>query len=79
MTVSITWTDFFNNYVRPSLNDTTTSIVDSNRANLLTLFVISDLQGKGLDDITSTVSSGAITAIEADVIDAWNLIGFGWC
>ncbi|ULP71463.1 hypothetical protein [Nodularia sphaerocarpa] len=77
MTVSITWNDFFNNYVRPSLNDTTTSIVDSNRANLLTLFVISDLQGKGLDDITSTVSGGAITAIEADVIDAWNLIGFG--
>ncbi|TRT88121.1 MAG: hypothetical protein EWV82_03195 [Microcystis aeruginosa Ma_AC_P_19900807_S299] len=77
MPVSITWTNFFNNYVRPALNDTTTSIVDSNRANLLTLFVVSDLQSKGLTDITSTVSSGAITSLDANVIDAWNLIGFG--
>lgn len=77
MPVSITWTNFFNNYLRPALNDTTTSIVDSNRANLLTLFVVSDLQAKGLTDITSTVSSGAITSLDADVIDAWNLIGFG--
>jgi hypothetical protein len=77
MPVSITWTNFFNNYLRPALNDTTTSIVDSNRANLLTLFVLSDLQAKGLTDITSTVSSGAITSLNADVIDAWNLIGFG--
>ena len=77
MPVSITWTNFFNNYLRPALNDTTTSIVDSSRANLLTLFVLSDLQSKGLTDITSTVSSGAITSLDADVIDAWNLIGFG--
>lgn len=77
MPVSITWTNFFNNYLRPALNDTTTSIVDSNRANLLTLFVVSDLQAKGLTDITSTVSSGAITSLDANVIDAWNLIGFG--
>ena len=77
MPVSITWTNFFNNYLRPALNDTTTSIVDSNRANLLTLFVVSDLQSKGLTDITSTVSSGAITSLDANVIDAWNLIGFG--
>ncbi|MFM2063930.1 MAG: hypothetical protein RLZZ507_3601 [Cyanobacteriota bacterium] len=77
MPVSISWNDFFNNYLRPALNDTTTSIVDSNRANLLTLSVISDLQAKGLTDITSTVSSGAITSLEADFIDAWNLIGFG--
>lgn len=77
MPVSITWTNFFNNYLRPALNDTTTSIVDSSRANLLTLFVVSDLQAKGLTDITSTVSSGAITSLDADVIDAWNLIGFG--
>lgn len=77
MPVSISWNDFFNNYLRPSLNDTTTSLVDSNRANLLTLSVISDLQAKGLTDITSTVSSGAITSLEADFIDAWNLIGFG--
>lgn len=77
MSVSITWTNFFNNYLRPALNDTTTSIVDSNRANLLTLFVVSDLQSKGLTDITSTVSSGAITSLDANVIDAWNLIGFG--
>jgi hypothetical protein len=77
MPVSITWTNFFNNYLRPALNDTTTSIIDSNRANLLTLFVVSDLQSKGLTDITSTVSSGAITSLDANVIDAWNLIGFG--
>ena len=77
MPVSITWTNFFNNYLRPALNDTTTSIVDSSRANLLTLFVLSDLQAKGLTDITSTVSSGAITSLDANVIDAWNLIGFG--
>ncbi|OBQ39848.1 MAG: hypothetical protein AN485_05470 [Anabaena sp. MDT14b] len=77
MPVSITWTNFFNNYLRPALNDTTTSIVDSSRANLLTLFVVSDLQAKGLTDITSTVSSGAITSLDANVIDAWNLIGFG--
>lgn len=77
MSVSITWTNFFNNYLRPALNDTTTSIVDSSRANLLTLFVVSDLQAKGLTDITSTVSSGAITSLDAAVIDAWNLIGFG--
>ena len=77
MSVSITWTNFFNNYLRPALNDTTTSIVDSSRANLLTLFVVSDLQAKGLTDITSTVSSGAITSLDANVIDAWNLIGFG--
>ena len=77
MPVSITWTNFFNNYLRPALNDTTTSIVDSSRANLLTLFVVSDLQAKGLTDITSTVSGGAITSLDAAVIDAWNLIGFG--
>lgn len=77
MTVSINWTDFFNNYVRPSLNDTTTTIVDSNRASLLTQLVISDLQAKGLEDINSIITAGAITSLEADVIDAWNLIGFG--
>ncbi|MEA5605483.1 hypothetical protein [Nostoc sp. UHCC 0252] len=77
MPVSITWNDFFNNYIRTSLNDTSTSIVDINRANLLTLFVISDLQAKGLEDIQTTISSNVITSIEASVIDAWNLIGFG--
>jgi hypothetical protein len=77
MPVSISWNDFFNNYLRPALNDTTTSIVDSNRANLLTLTVVADLQAKSLTDISATVSSGVITQLGADFIDAWNLIGFG--
>jgi hypothetical protein len=77
MAVSITWTNFFNNYLRPALNDTTSSIIDSNRANLLTLTVVADLQAKSLTDLSATVSSGAITQLDADFIDAWNLIGFG--
>ncbi|MGF2034278.1 MAG: hypothetical protein RMZ43_002950 [Nostoc sp. CmiVER01] len=77
MSVSIVWNDFFNNYLRSVLNDTATTILDNNRCNLLTLTVVSDLQSKGLIDIQATLSSGAITSLQADVIDAWNLIGFG--
>ncbi|MCC5631702.1 hypothetical protein LC613_28710 [Nostoc sphaeroides CHAB 2801] len=77
MALTITWTDLFNNYVRPALNDTTSAIVDGNRANLLAQYIVSDLQAKGLIDIVSTISSGAITSVDADFVDAWNLISLG--
>jgi hypothetical protein len=77
MSVTITWSDLFNNYIRPALNDTTSASIDNNRANIIAQSVVSDLQAKSLTDIQSTIASGAIISIEADVIDAWNLIGFG--
>jgi hypothetical protein len=77
MAVTITWTDIFNNYIRPALNDTTTASIDYNRANIIAQSVVSDLQAKSLTDIVATIASGAITSITADFIDAWNLIGFG--
>lgn len=77
MPVTTSWLDFYNNNLRPALNDNHSSALDPSRINSLTLFVISDLQAKGLTDITTTLASGAITSISANHADAWNLIALG--
>lgn len=77
MASNISWSDFYNNNLRPALNDNYTAALNPSRVNSLALFVLSDLQSKGLTDITATISTGVINSFSADHSDAWNLLALG--